>query len=297
MATFGVWLGETAQLADDGPVGYLAGLWKAAAGHRPKIYTAPKIIDWLTGQAATAADRQAVAAAGQVATERYRDREKPDGGRAVTEDEQARFAAMNAPPEQAGPAQPEGIQLKLHGEPAAGHSYALPSDAPAGMPIWLGELRERMDHQARMLAMIMHTLARIAQRFGIEPEHLDEAMAGAARQQAAACDPYQGEPPGAAHARHVAELRAMGPQTDPATGQDRRLQGATPEELGYPRYPVEVEQAHAAAVMPQRNAPPQVPMSQQLYGTQAPQQAPDGALERDQFDRWWGIVSGDGGSG
>jgi hypothetical protein len=257
MATFTRWLSDQENRPQADPIGWLARQWKAAEGSRPRVSSPTGVAKHL----ATLAPDEGTGpwldyltkAIDAARAERSRELLKADAsGRHPTGEELARFRQANQDPAATGavreayagevmepgsggtpirdtdgqivelpPGAGSGAELSGEGEiramPAAGEVLEIRSGYQ--------ELNWLTEHFDQRFNMIETVVLAIAHRVGIRPEDLAAVGASFAEADAAA-ETITGQVD-----ENDLRLAAMGPQIDPATGQDRRYQGASPEDI------------------------------------------------------------------
>lgn len=327
MASFQIWLQNQEPLGNGDPVGWLALRWRSFEGNRPRLSSPVKIGAFLSDQAETEADRQAVLAAVATATDRYRRRAETvqlRDGEVAHRAEQP--LAGTLPPWQPpaadaiplpvpGPVQPAGpVAGAIY--PVSGELGGLPAELaqPAGQapPDWSGHVpgpaqpaglapgHADGDGCVRLTGSSADDLPRIGAHFGVPPvpaaggiaevhERLDALARGWALTQ---------------HTVDRIALR-LGVERQPL---DQALAEATRYVAGWLSEPWTAPDGQPAAQVSGAGqlsgdpaAAPAPSMAAQLYGAQAsgdpagdpvlPDPRP-AEVQRAEFEAWWGIGPG-----
>jgi len=236
MATFASWLSVQENRPEDDPTGWLARAWKAQEGSRPRVSSPGGIgrhLHEVHPELAEAVDQALIAATHEYTQQRAR--------------EQAGDSSTSSQPaagQQAMPGMEPAGQDEQTGKPVA----VVPSSAWVQHPdaTKFGTCAEcgwpRGLAGSPAGAMGTHITCAAGHVFKpVQPQAADQATyhvvvptsittsggAGSVR------GPQQAEDAAeqTEHEQNVQRLAAMGPQTGPATGQDRRYQGASPAEI------------------------------------------------------------------
>lgn len=245
--TFARWLQDTTE-PETHPIGWLRLRWAEAEGRRPRVST-PAGIEKFLAEALDETMHGQVNTAIRQAKDAYQHRDDPSwsaapeaaaaglelasGAYTISSDQLTEMQADAVERLEGDPyGDAERLRLEM-AEAAAGAGVPFPPE-PSMREVWIElvaqrQQADRMWALVRSMAAVMglnvddDSIGAMAELWDAAPDAAESITA----QLANGSDPTQEQ------LEENLRLRSMGPQIDPATGQDRRFQGISPAEL-YP---------------------------------------------------------------